>query len=124
MRAGLHTETSYPLYNCTHDTLKLLLKSSDPKVVEVAKFIKAKKERPRFDVWIVAQKKREDGVGIFARWLIEKQREEGRSWGRMSGPPETTLRIFVNARWAGVDFPDEAERGLAQALEEWDRWGV
>lgn len=124
MRPGLHSKRLYPLYNCTNDTLDVLLASSDAKVVEVAKLIKAKKSRPRFGIWIVGQKERNDGVGRFARWLIERQEtmKEGRFV--MPGSPDLTFKTFVNGRWAGVDFPEDIERGCAQALEEWDRWGA
>jgi len=124
MRVGPHTEKQYPLHNCTHDTLKVLLKSSDPEVVAVGKLIQSKKRRPRFDIWIASQCEREDGVGRFARWLLA-ERGDGRFVMHLSAtPPEHLLRFFANARWHGVEFPEEEERGLTQAVEEWDRWGV
>jgi hypothetical protein len=126
MRVGVFSEEAYPLYNCSFDTLRVLKKSTDPKVVELAEFIESKKRRPRFDAWLRNQKKRTDDVGEFARWLLKQEADRGFWPGRLypGGDPASALRWFEQSLQRLEIDGTGMGKLFAKAIEEWDRWGV
>lgn len=126
MRIGAFSEESYPLYNCTNDTLKVLRGSSDPEVVRIAALVDDKKRRQRFDVWVTTQRDRKDDVGSFSRWLLGQRRDHGRYLGRLfsGGDPAASLRMFLRPNMYGIEVSEHTGKCFAKAIEEWDRCGV